>query len=103
MVLHTSGPAPGLTFSEAWNALDQLDRHTVVVPCSTTPVRAGDLRMWLHRGLVTPQVVGAYLVNAGLPIPPVCLCGHPADDHRRGIRACQLPGCGCTTLRTAAP
>lgn len=99
MALHTSGPAPGLSFSEAWHALDQLDLETVVVPCPTRPVRVGDLQVWLYRGKVTPQVVGAYLVNAGLPLPPVCRCAHPPADH---LGACLRPGCGCGGYRSGS-
>lgn len=97
--LHTSGPRPGLSYSGAWFALDQLDLETVVVPCPAQPVRVGDLQVMLHRGTITPQVVGAYLVNAGLPIPPVCLCGHPPADH---LTACLRPACGCGEFRSGS-
>lgn len=94
--LHTSGPRAGLSFSEAWNALDQLDLEQIVVECPTKPVRVGDLQVWLHRGRISPAVVGAYLVNAGLRIPAVCRCAHPPGDHSG---ACARPGCGCTAYR----
>ena len=98
-MLHTTGPRAGITFSEAWAALDAADLETVVVDCPTKPVRVGDLQVWLHRGRISPQVVGAYLVNAGIALPPLCRCAHLPEEHADPDGRCVRPGCGCTAVR----
>lgn len=99
MPIHTSGPAPGLSYSEAWWALDAADVDAVVVDCPTKPVRVGDLQAWLFCGKVTPQVVGTYLTLAGIRIPAICSCSHPPTDHDG---QCTRPACGCREFRPSS-
>ena len=98
-MLHTTGPRPGISYSEAWAALDAADIDAIVVDGPDRKLRVGELQVQLHRGQVSPNLVGALLAAAGFDLPAVCRCSHRATDHPAPVGRCVRPGCGCTRVR----